>query len=79
MASKDHINSCPATITAYAIGVKWSSTAQSRFLGLQAITTQYEQASSNPNAHPESTVAAPSGTTTVGGGALVATFWVLIN
>ena len=71
VASKDHINSCPATITAYAIGVKWSSTAQSRFFGLHAITTQYEQASSNPNAHPESTVAAPSGTTTVGGGAFV--------
>ena len=71
VASRAHIDSCPAEITAYAIGVKWSSAALARFPRLQAITNQCVQASSNPAAHPSSAVAAPGSTTMVGGGALV--------
>jgi hypothetical protein len=69
--SKDHLQICDATITAYAIGVKWSLAAITRFPGLQAITSQYVAASSDPNRHPEFHVGAPEGTTMVGGGALV--------
>jgi hypothetical protein len=70
VASKDHVHQCQAIITAYAIGVKWSSKATNKFPGLQAIKSQYLQDTSNSEAHPSATVAAPNDTTMVGGGAL---------
>ena len=71
VASKDHIDECPATIIAYAIGVKWSPAALTRFPRLrnQKITSHCAQASSNSVSWPKYDVAAPASTIMVGGGA----------
>jgi len=68
VASKDHIDECRAMIIAYAIGVKWSSAALTRFPRLQKITSHCVQASSNSVSWPSYAVAAPASTIMVGGG-----------
>lgn len=65
VASKDHLVSSPATITAYAIGVKWAAGRSAS----SALANQITSSTSDPLPHPQASVGAPSATVLVGGGA----------
>ena len=63
--SKDHLQACLATITAYAIGVKWSDEGSAT-----PIESTCTYMTSAPESHPRASIGKPSGTVLVGGGAL---------
>lgn len=65
VASKDHLTAGPATITAYAIGVKWAESQAKR----PVLANSISSAASDPLSHPHASVSAPSATLLVGGGA----------